>query len=252
MFGQKAQTAMRRALNLRYSLLPFLYTLFHHAHTSADTVARPLFLEFPTDPNCQSIDRQFLWGSSLLISPVLEEGAVELAAYLPHGTWYSLQDGRPFYSGGQYLLLPAPLDVINVHVREGHIIPQQEPALTTTASRRNPFFLTVALSAAGWARGDLFWDDGERLDTFETQNYCYVIFIAGQSQIVSEPVKLNGDLDSLVLGGLQVFRVPSAPRFVLANGEKVQDFTYRIDTKVLTVTNLALPMSEVFTVQWTL
>lgn len=129
-FGQKAQAAMRSALNLRYTLLPFLYTLFHHAHTSADTVARPLFMEyvsplypllsyihgmikttcftfyniifylfplsvplrFPTDPNSQTIDRQFLWGSSLLISPVLEQGAVELAAYLPPGTWYSLHN----------------------------------------------------------------------------------------------------------------------------------------------------------------
>ncbi|KAF3846403.1 hypothetical protein F7725_003481 [Dissostichus mawsoni] len=109
--------------------------------------------------------------------------------------------GQPFYSKGQYLLLAAPLDTINVHVREGHIIPQQEPALTTAASRRNPFFLTVALSAGGWARGDLFWDDGDSLDTFEMGNYCYVIFMAGQ---------------------------------------------------VLTVINLALPMSKVFTVQWAL
>ncbi|KAM9393037.1 lysosomal alpha-glucosidase [Pholidichthys leucotaenia] len=251
-FGQKAQAAMRSALNLRYSLLPFLYTLFHHAHASAETVARPLFIEFPSDPNCQDIDKQFLWGSSLLISPVLEQGAVELAAYLPAGTWYSLHNGQPFYSKGQYLLLSAPLDNISVHVREGHIVPQQEPALTTTASRTNPFFLTVALSAGGWAWGDLFWDDGDSLDTFEMQNYCYVIFIAGQSQIVSDPVKLNGALDGLVLGGLRVFGVPSPPRYVLANGEKVRDFTYRTDTKVLTVTGLLLPMSEVFTVQWAL
>ncbi|XP_033998403.1 lysosomal alpha-glucosidase-like isoform X2 [Trematomus bernacchii] len=251
-FGQKAQAAMRSALNLRYSLLPFLYTLFHHAHTSADTVARPLFVEFPTDPNCQTIDRQFLWGSSLLISPVLERGAEELAAYLPPATWYSLHNGQPFYSKGQYLLLAAPLDTINVHVREGHIIPQQEPALTTAASRRNPFFLTVALSAGGWAQGDLFWDDGDSLDTFETGNYCYVIFMAGQCQVVSDPLRLNGALDGLVLGGLQVFGVPSPPLYVLANGEQVRDFMYRSDTKVLTVTNLALSMSKVFTVQWAL
>lgn len=47
---------------------------------------------FPSDPNCQTIDQQFLWGNSLLISPVLEQGAVELAAYLPPGTWYSLHN----------------------------------------------------------------------------------------------------------------------------------------------------------------
>ncbi|XP_067088732.1 lysosomal alpha-glucosidase isoform X2 [Osmerus mordax] len=251
-FGQKAQAAMRTAVMLRYSLLPFLYTLFHHAHTSADTVARPLFLEFPSDPNSQTIDRQFLWGGSLLISPVLEQGAWELAAYLPPGTWYSLHNGQPFYSRGQYLLLPAPLDTIQVHVREGHIIPQQEPALTTSASRNNPFLLTVALSAGGWAWGDLFWDDGDSLDTFEKGDYSYVIFIAGQSQVVSDPLKLNGGLDGLVLGGLRVFGVLLPPRSVWANGEKVMDFTYCSDSKVLTVTHLALPMSEVFTIQWTL
>ncbi|XP_029996418.1 lysosomal alpha-glucosidase [Sphaeramia orbicularis] len=251
-FGKKAQAAMRSVLNLRYSLLPFLYTLFHHAHTSADTVARPLFLEFPSDPNCQTIDRQFLWGSSLLITPVLEPGVEELAAYLPPGTWYSIHNGQPFYSKGQYLLLPALLDTINIHVREGHIIPRQEPALTTTASRGNPFFLTVALSAGGWAWGDLFWDDGDSLGTFETGSYCYLIFVAGQCQVVSEPQRLNGDLDGLVLGGIQVFGVPSPPRYVLANGEKVRDFTYRSDTKALTVTGLALSMSQVFTVQWAL
>uniref|UniRef100_A0A8C7Q0G2 Lysosomal alpha-glucosidase n=1 Tax=Oncorhynchus mykiss TaxID=8022 RepID=A0A8C7Q0G2_ONCMY len=236
-FGQEAQTAMRSAVMLRYSLLPFLYTLFYHAHTSADTVATPLFLQFPSDPNCQTIDRQFLWGSSLLVSPVLEQGAVELAAYLPPGTWYSLwtppppppcPQNRLNLSGkGQYLLLPAPLDTINVHVREGHIIPQQEPGLTTSASRSNPFLLTVALSAGGWAWGDLFWDDGDSLDTFQRGDYSYVIFIAGQVGDVE-----NGALDGLVLGGLRVFGVPSPPRYVWANGKKVWDFSYQTDTKV--------------------
>ncbi|KAF7221012.1 lysosomal alpha-glucosidase isoform X1 [Nothobranchius furzeri] len=251
-FGQAAQAAMRSVLNLRYSLLPYLYTLFHHAHTSAATVATPLFTEFPADANCRIIDQQFLWGSSLLISPVLDEGSVEVKAYLPAGTWYSLQNGQPLYSKGEYFLLPAPLETINVHVREGHIIPQQEPALTTTVSRGNAFFLTVALSASGQARGVLFWDDGDSLDTFEMENYSYLIFTAGESQVSSDPQRLNGDLDALVLGGLQVFGVPSPPLHVLANGVEASEFTYCADSKVLTVTSLALPMSEMFTVQWAL
>ncbi|XP_061159667.1 lysosomal alpha-glucosidase isoform X1 [Syngnathus typhle] len=251
-FGQKAQAAMRSALNLRYSLLPFLYTLFHHAHISGDTVARPLFMEFPTDPHCQTIDRQFLWGSCLLLSPVLEEGATEVAAYLPPGTWYNLRTGRLAYSTGEYRLLPAPLDTINIHVREGHIVPQQEPALTTTVSRRKPFFLTVALSAKGSAQGDLFWDDGDDIDSFEKGNYSYVVFSARQSQVVSEPIWLNGALDGLALGGLRVFGVPSSPRYVVANGIRVRDFMYDPDTKVLKVGSLTLPMSKMFAVQWAL
>uniref|UniRef100_A0A8C2FUP8 Lysosomal alpha-glucosidase n=1 Tax=Cyprinus carpio TaxID=7962 RepID=A0A8C2FUP8_CYPCA len=230
-FSQQAQDAMRTAITLRYSLLPFLYTLFHHTHSSGITVARLLFLEFPTDPDCQTIDRQFLWGSSLLISPVLEEGALEVTAYLPPGTWYSLHNVIPplilsYYSKGQYILFPAPLDTINVHVREGSIIPQQVPALTTTASRRNPFTLIVALSVGNWAKGELFWDDGESLDTFERGNYSYVLFFAEEVQ--------NRENFGLMLTSdiLRVFGVQAPPTSVWANGQKVHDFSYSQDTKV--------------------
>lgn len=54
--------------------------------------------------------------------------------------------------------------------------------MTTTASRRNPFTLTVALSVGNWAKGELFWDDGESLDTFEHGNYSYVLFFAEEVQ----------------------------------------------------------------------
>ncbi|KAL4657912.1 lysosomal alpha-glucosidase [Arapaima gigas] len=251
-FSPQAQDAMRAAITLRYSLLPLLYTLFHHAHVSGSTVARPLFLEFPSDPNCQTIDRQFLWGNSLLISPVLERGETELATYLPPGIWYSLHNGRPYYSKGQYLLLPAPLDTINVHLRGGHIIPQQEPAMTTAASRANPFLLTVALSASGGAWGDLFWDDGESLDTFEKKDFSFLIFLAGQDKLVSKPLIVNRALDGLVLGGVRIFGVPSKPQEVQANGEQVKDVVYFSDTKMLTVSSLHLPMAEPFIIQWIL
>ncbi|XP_031425272.1 lysosomal alpha-glucosidase isoform X2 [Clupea harengus] len=251
-FSQEAQAAMRSALLLRYSLLPLLYTLFLRAHSSADTVARALFLEFPTDSNSRTIDRQFLWGSSLLISPVLEQGTVELSAYLPPGMWYSFHDGQPYRSKGQYFLLSAPLDAINLHVRGGYIIPQQVPALTTTVARRNPFNLTVALSAEGWARGELYWDDGDSLDTYERGDYSHILFMARQSQLVSDPVRVSGALDGLVLGQVRVFGVPSPPKAVMANGETVTDFTYRSDTMSLTVASLSLPMTEEFTLQWML
>ncbi|XP_061557419.1 lysosomal alpha-glucosidase isoform X5 [Phycodurus eques] len=290
-FGQKAQAAMRDALRLRYSLLPFLYTLFHHAHASGDTVARPLFMEFPADPRCRVIDRQFLWGSSVLVSPVLEAGAAEVSAYLPPGTWYSLRSVSRATSIHRFMGSRRPKRSIRCsssgsadvqrrrgrasvgpsghrqHPREGgtryppagwcgtvttHRHCVKEPALTSAVSRRNAFFLTVALSADGTARGDLFWDDGDSVDTFQSGNYSYVLFAAGQSQVASEPIRLNGALDGLVLGGTRVFGVPSPPRYVAANGEEVKDFTYNADTKVLKVSGLALPMSKMFTVQWAL
>lgn len=61
---------------------------------------------------------------------------------------------------------------------------------------------------------------------------CLIISALLQSQIVSNPLNLNGALASLLLGGVQVFGVPSQPLYVLVNGEKVIDFTYKTDTKV--------------------
>ena len=69
----------RKVLSLRYELLPYYYTLFYKASrpvtsTPSATVTRPLFFEFPNDTKTYSIDRQFMVGSGLLISPVLEQG----------------------------------------------------------------------------------------------------------------------------------------------------------------------------------
>ena len=80
-FDEQVTDISRHVLNARYSLLPYYYTLFHYAsrpisstNSPAATVTRPLFFEFPDDPNTYDIDRQFMVGNGLLISPVLTEG----------------------------------------------------------------------------------------------------------------------------------------------------------------------------------
>jgi len=70
--------AAKKALETRYSLLPYLYTLFFRAHIYGDTVVRPLFFEFTTDPNSYEIETQFLWGSALMIVPTLYENATSV------------------------------------------------------------------------------------------------------------------------------------------------------------------------------
>jgi alpha-glucosidase (family GH31 glycosyl hydrolase) len=81
---------MRNALQMRYTILPYLYTLFAAANTRGTTVARPLFFEFPQDRATWPIDQQFLLGSGLLVSPVLQQGATQVVAYLPNGLWSAL------------------------------------------------------------------------------------------------------------------------------------------------------------------
>ncbi|KAK7929600.1 hypothetical protein WMY93_005995 [Mugilogobius chulae] len=131
-----ARDAMRSALLLRYSLFPLLYTLFHRAHAHGHTVARPLMFEFPHDPQTYGIDSQFLWGRGLLVTPVLLPGVDSVAGYFPAGRCSDVSTGRHVVSAGQNRSLSAPLDKINLHLREGSIIPTQVRVRTLTHTGR--------------------------------------------------------------------------------------------------------------------
>ena len=91
------------------------------------------------------------------------QGATSVAAYFPADLWYNYLNGSAVAQTGTWVTLPAPIDVINVHQRGGSIIPTQRDAVTTTAARKLPFSLQVALDSNGGAEGSLYWDDGESL-----------------------------------------------------------------------------------------
>jgi alpha-glucosidase len=161
--------ASRRAISIRYSLLPYLYTLFHYAHIKGDTIMRALAWEFPDDITIRETDNQFLVGSSVLITPVLEQGATTVKGVFPgigDGTrwydWYTLQEVNNV-SSEENATMSAPLEHINVHVRGGAILPLQQPANTTAQNRENPFSLLVALDDHEHAAGSLYLDDGESI-----------------------------------------------------------------------------------------
>ncbi|NWR81271.1 MGA protein, partial [Centropus unirufus] len=121
----------RNVLNIRYTLLPYLYTLMYEASAHGSTVVRPLLHEFVEDKMTWEIYRQFLWGPALLISPVLEQGAVAVNAYLPNARWYDYHTDEYIGFRGQFRNLPSPLEHINLHIRGGYILAQQSPANTT-------------------------------------------------------------------------------------------------------------------------
>ncbi|XP_046367237.2 lysosomal alpha-glucosidase-like [Haliotis rufescens] len=248
-FSPALASSTRKALLTRYSLLPYLYTLFHKSSGMGQTVVRPLFFEFPGDRATYSVDTQFLWGPALMVLPVLSEGGTSVTVYLPDTPWYDFYTGKQIPVQGTQTEIDAPLDVINVLLRSGYILPLQQPATTTTQSRRNPFWLVVALNATGGAEGDLFWDDGDTLDAHERMLFNMLWFYAANRRMYSELPYIGLKEETMVMSNVTVFGVETNPSTVTVNGISVP-FSYNTNNKVLMVTDLVVNLLKVFNLSW--
>ncbi|XP_030898548.2 sucrase-isomaltase, intestinal [Melopsittacus undulatus] len=250
------QDISRNVLNIRYTLLPYFYTLMYEAHAHGSTVIRPMLHEFVEDRATWDIHEQFLWGPALLISPVMQQNAVTVNAYLPNARWYDYHTDEDIGFRGQFRLLPAPLEHINLHIRGGYILAWQTPANTTFYSRKNPMGLTVALNDTLSAEGQLYWDDGVRIDAYEDGVYLLTSFTANQN-VLDITVLHHGysDPNNLMFTVIKVLGVPSRVTQVtiLQNGGTITSshaVNYDGTKQVLTIRNLQLELGRSYTVQW--
>ncbi|XP_023562027.1 sucrase-isomaltase, intestinal [Octodon degus] len=257
-FGQDSQLvkSSRHYLTIRYTLLPFLYTLFYKAHVYGETVARPFLHEFYEDTNSWIEDTQFLWGPALLITPVLKQGAETVSAYIPDATWYDYETGakRPWRKQRVDMYLPG--DKIGLHLRGGYIIPTQQPNVTTTASRENPMGLIIALDENNSAKGDFFWDDGETTNTIENGNYIlYTFSVSNNTLDITCTHSAYPEGTALAFETIKVLGLSDTATEVRVGetGQQMsvhQSFTYDPSNQVLLITDLKLNLGKSFSVQW--
>lgn len=143
---------------LRYRLLPYIYTLGAETYHRDGTIMRGLVMDFPKDPAVRSIDDEYLFGPSLLVSPVHEYGARRRKVYLPAGArWYDFYSGNVF-PGGASVDAPAPLERMPLFVRAGAIIPLGPVVQYTGQKPDAPITLYVYTGANGAFQ--LYEDDG--------------------------------------------------------------------------------------------
>jgi len=120
LFDEEACDVLRKFVKLKCRLMPYIYQKAIEAHETGAPVMRPMFMEFPDDPGCDTLDRQYMLGDSLLVSPVFrEDGMVDY--YLPAGKWTHLLDGRTV-EGGKWMREKYDFMSLPLWVREGSVI----------------------------------------------------------------------------------------------------------------------------------
>ena len=163
-FGENFTGINRQTINLRYSMLPYLYGVMAEASATGLPAMRPLFFEYSDDSRFMYESSSFLLGSDLLVAPVLWPEAREREVRFPQGGWYDYWTGKPI-AGGRNETVPAPLDRIPLFVREGAILPSQQVVQHTGEQPIDPLTLTVfPLQSNGTAVRAYYEDDGLSFD----------------------------------------------------------------------------------------
>jgi maltase-glucoamylase len=199
------------------------------------------------------VDRQFLVGANILISPVLEENQTKLRAYLPSGSWYSYYNGERFNKTG-WTVLDAPLDFIPIHIRGGAIIPTQEPANNTVFSRQKPFGLIIALNEDGEARGDLFYDDGYSVDYKNGDYYFNTFFVrSNKLEMNVEHAHYSKHTSNFRLNKIRLFtnNDDNLPVSFVLNGQRLSPSQVQFkNNRDIMLSDLNVSMSEPFSLSW--
>ena len=160
-FGQGVERRNRAAIELRYRLLPYIYSAFVDASQTGKPIQRPLVYEFQDDRHVRETDDAYLFGDALLVAPVLEPGQTARHVYLPKGTWVDWHTGE-LHAGGQFITSAAPLDRIPIFARGGRIIPAYATAPCSTMGHY-PDLLelhVIVPGEDGESRSQLDEDDG--------------------------------------------------------------------------------------------
>lgn len=151
----------RKYLNLRYQLLPYLYSSVAETHRTGLPLMRSLWLAFPDDAKAAAVDDAYLWGDSMLVAPVLQPGAASRSVYLPRGGWWDYWKNVRL-EGGSEVTRAVDLETMPLFVRAGAIVPVGPVKQHTGEASDEPLLLRVYPGADGMMT--LYEDDGKSFD----------------------------------------------------------------------------------------
>ena len=159
-YGDKGIALMRKFFSLRTQLIPYIYTYTWQAHTLSLPLLRPLYLPYPQLDEAYRHSKEYFFGDDMLVAPVLDASG-NRTVYLPPGEWIDFFSGK-HYDGGKSFTAHYAVDQIPVFVRNGAIVPEQEPGDYSDAKPLDTLIVNVYGSGNG--RFDLYEDDGVSLD----------------------------------------------------------------------------------------
>ncbi|MBN2012227.1 DUF5110 domain-containing protein [candidate division KSB1 bacterium] len=215
-YGRQVEENMRNTLNLRYRLLPYIYSEAWQITTNGSTMLRPLIMDFRDDSKAVAQSFEYMFGKSILVAPVTEFGVREQKVYLPKSSnWFDFWTGEQF-EGGQTVKTAAPLDQIPLFVQAGSILPIGS-VMQYSTEKNDPLEIRIYPGADGeftlyedendnynyekglFATIKFKWNDSQKTLTIDERNGSFpgmlaehtlnIVMISGKSGLDMEPIK---------------------------------------------------------------
>jgi alpha-glucosidase len=252
--GPEHEAIRRKYVELRYRLLPYIYTSVEETTRTGVPLMRPVFLEYlQAEEFYRELDNSYLpvylFGRDLLVAPKVVEMVDDMPVTLPPGLWYDYWTGQPV-QGGKEFVLDVPLDGLPLYARAGSIIPHQPLVQSTSEKPNGPLQLRVYPGPD--CNGSIYLDDGTSMN-YQKGDYLRVKFSCEQSARTIR-VKISPaegrfipwwtDID------LQIYGAASQPKQVTSGGDAVQGWKYDANSKLVTAVITAAPNGSDVVVQY--
>jgi alpha-glucosidase len=164
-FDKETEDINRKYIKLRYKLIPYLYDLMYKGELTGEPIIRPLLFNYQKDKNTYEINDEFMFGDSILVAPVVEQGARHRLVYLPEGDNWIDYWTKKEYKGGQYVIKEAPLDICPMYIKALSIVPIGKEQNYIGEKENDTLSLDIYL---GENNGEIIYtnylDDGESFD----------------------------------------------------------------------------------------
>jgi len=236
-FGEKYTLLFKKFVELRYRLLPYIYTTFYQYHSKGIPMLRPLVFYDQRDRHNHNRDHEFLCGPNLLVVPVVNDGAQSRSMYLPKGTWYNYWDNKAA-EGKKELVVSADLSSFPFFVKAGTVLPLY-PVQQYTDEK---VIDTVSLKAyylAGEYQSE-WYEDAHNGQEYKEGGYCLSVFsMSGKSQALEIVQEKKGDFNSQVLSyEMELIGLPFKIFTASADGKelKIKEGKIKLDSGFKTLT----------------
>jgi alpha-glucosidase/alpha-D-xyloside xylohydrolase len=211
----------KRYSELRYQLMPYIYTLAWEARAYGLPLMRAMWLHYPDDERARGLGNQFMWGRDLLVAPVFTKGATSREVYLPKGEWYDWWTNAKA-TGGQNVTRQVDLATMPIYVRAGAIIPVDPARQYTSEPVQEPTTLKVYRGAD--SQYTLYEDDGLSQEYLKGRGtWTRVVWNDRTKQLTIEPGAPRGATNVV---SERTFRVQLLPegtsKEVMYSGKRLQ------------------------------